>query len=71
MNGASTKDNFDKIADKIENTKKDGGNVLISCEESTGLAATLSIAYSIKYEGISVKNASKTVSKKRPNIYLD
>ena len=71
MNGASTEDNFDKIADKVANTKKDGGNVLISCEESTGLAATLSIAYSIKYEGISVKNASKTVSKKRPKIYLD
>lgn len=71
MNGAATDESFDKIADNIENTKNEGSNALISCEESTGLAATLSIAYAIKYEGMSVKDASKNVSKRRPKAELD
>lgn len=71
MNGAATEESFDKIADNIENTKNEGSNALISCEESTGLAATLSIAYAIKYEGMSVKDASKNVSKRRPKAELD
>ena len=71
MNGAATDESFDKIADNIENTKNEGSNALISCEESTGLAATLSIAYAIKYEGMSVKDASKNVSKRRPKTELD
>ena len=71
MNGAATEESFDKIADNIANTKNEGSNALISCEESTGLAATLSIAYAIKYEGMSVKDASKNVSKRRPKAELD
>ena len=71
MNGAATDESFDKIADNIENTKNEGSNALISCEESTGLAATLSIAYAIKYMGMSVKDASKDVSKRRPEAELD
>ena len=71
MNGAATDESFDKIADNIENTKNEVSNALISCEESTGLAATLSIAYAIKYEGMSVKDASKDVSKRRPEAELD
>jgi len=71
MNGAATDESFDKIADNIENAKSEESNTLISCEESTGLAATLSIAYAIKYEGMSVKDASKSVSKRRPKAELD
>ena len=71
MNGAATDESFDKIADNIENTKNEGSNALISCEESTGLAATLSIACAIKYMGMSVKDASKDVSKRRPEAELD
>ena len=69
--GAATEDNFNKIADKVANAIKEGGQALISCEESTGLAATLSIAYAVKYEGLSVKNAAKSVSKRRPQADLD
>merc|ERR1719154_717373 len=69
--GVDTEDNFDKIADKIACTINKGGKVLISCEDSTGLAATLSIAYAVKYQGIRVKNAAKSISKKRPQADLD
>jgi len=71
INGASTDENFDKIADRVEEAKKEGGNTLISCEDNTGLAATLSIAYAIKYKGLTAKIASKTVSKRRPKAELD
>jgi len=71
MHGASTDENFDKIADRVEEARKEGGNTLISCEENTGLAATLSIAYAIKYKGMTARVASKTVSKRRPKAGLD
>lgn len=71
INGASTDESFDKIADRVEEAKKEGGNALISCEENTGLAATLSIAYAIKYKGMTARVASRTVSKRRPKADLD
>ena len=71
LDGAATVENFDKIADTIASTTNKGGKVLISGVESTGLAATLSIAYAIKYQGIRVKNAAKMISKKRPQADLD
>jgi len=70
-NGASTDESFDKIADRVEEARKEGGSTLISCEENTGLAATLSIAYAIKYKGMTARVASKTVSKRRPKAGLD
>jgi len=70
-NGATTDESFDKIADRVEETKKEGGSTLISCEDNTGLAATLSIAYAIKYKGMTARVASKTVSKRRPKACLD
>merc|ERR1719154_743833 len=69
--GVDTEDNFHNIADKIACTINKGGKVLISCEDSTGVAATLSVAYAVKYQGIRVKNAAKSISKKRPQADLD
>jgi len=68
---AATEHNFEKLADKVAKTKSEGGQVLISCDESTGLAATLCIAYAVKYEGMSVKNAKKYICKRRPQAELD
>ena len=61
---------FEQVADKVENTKKVGGKVLIACEESVGLAATLSASYFIKYEKLSTREAVKLVEKKRPQAKL-
>merc|ERR1719154_25451 len=69
--GVDTEDNVHNIADKIACTINKGGKVLISCEDSTGVAATLSVAYAVKYQGIRVKNAAKSISKKRPQADLD
>merc|ERR1711915_487794 len=70
-NAASTETIFDGLADVIEHAKSEGRNTLLSCEESTGLAATLAITYVIKYKGMSVKNAIKSICQRNPQIELD
>ena len=61
---------FDQIADKISSSKKSGGETLVCCEESTGLAAALCLAYPVKYDGVSVETAVTVVEKCRPNVKL-
>jgi len=62
---AALEDTFEQIADKVENSRKGGGKVLIACEQSTGLAAVLCIPYFIKYEGMSAREAAKILEEKR------
>eukprot|EP00092_Neocalanus_flemingeri_P001879 GFUD01002006.1.p1 GENE.GFUD01002006.1~~GFUD01002006.1.p1 ORF type:complete len:836 (-),score=280.54 GFUD01002006.1:475-2982(-) len=63
-------DNFEQIADKVENSRKDGGKVLIVCENSSGLAATLCVPYLVKYEGMSTRSAAKIVEERRQHAKL-
>jgi len=64
-------DTFSIVADEVVNAKKQDHAVLISCEETTGLAATICMAYLIKYEGWNVKTAAYIIKERRPNIVLD
>jgi len=61
---------FEQIADKVENTKKSEGKILIACEESTGLSATMCVPFLIKYEKMSPREAVKMIEKKRPQAKL-
>jgi len=65
-----TEDVFEKIADKVKNTKTVKGKVLISCEQSTGLSAVLCVPYLIKYEGMSSRKAVKIIEGKRPHAKI-
>merc|ERR1719369_1186961 len=56
---------FEKIADKVENTKKMGGKILITCEQSTGVSAAMCIPYLIKYGKLNTREAVKMLEKKR------
>jgi len=64
-------DIFSKVADKVSDAKKEENAVLITCEDSTGLAAIMCMAYLIKYEGLDVKTAAKIMKERRPNSVLD
>ena len=63
---AGANDTFEKIADTVGDAKKDGRKVLLISDDGTGMAATLCMAYALKYRKFSVKKASKLLSKKRP-----
>jgi len=56
---------FSKIADKVENIRKNGGKILITCEQSTGVSAAMCIPYLIKYAKMSTREAMKMMEKKR------
>ena len=68
---STLEDTFAQIADKVATIKKQDLAALISCEKSTGLAATMCLAYLLKYEGVGVKAATKVLKERRPNAVLD
>jgi len=59
---------FDKIADKIHETQKSGGKTLVHCVAGVSRSASLCIAYLMKYDNMSLRDAYEYVKERRPII---
>ena len=70
-NKVDTEENFNLIADLIDQKKQSDSNVAIVCEKGLNLAATLSLTHPIKYDGHKTSKAAQIVLKKKPNTELD
>ncbi|CDW54608.1 dual specificity phosphatase [Trichuris trichiura] len=60
---------FDIVADKIKITKDKGGRTLVHCVAGVSRSPTLCMAYLIKYERCSLRQAYKTVKASRPIVH--
>uniref|UniRef100_A0A5S6QDQ8 Protein-tyrosine-phosphatase n=1 Tax=Trichuris muris TaxID=70415 RepID=A0A5S6QDQ8_TRIMR len=60
---------FDIVADKIKVTKDKGGRTLVHCVAGVSRSPTLCMAYLIKYERCSLRQAYKTVKNSRPIVH--
>lgn len=52
---------FDRAADKIEEVRRYGGNVLVHCVAGVSRSASLCIAYLMKYKRMSLRKAYQHV----------
>ena len=52
---------FDRVADKIEEVRRRGGNSLVHCVAGVSRSASLCIAYLIKYKRMSLRKAYQHV----------
>ena len=68
---SETEENFNLIADLVEQKKKCNANVGIICEGSSQTAAALCMTHPIKYDGIETNKAAQIVLKKKPQVKLD
>ena len=68
---SETEENFNLIADLVEQKKKYNANVGIICEGSSQIAAALCMTHPIKYDGIETDKAAQIVIKKKPQVKLD
>ena len=68
---SETEENFNLIADLVEQKKKCNKSVGIICEGSTQIAAALCMTHPIKYDGIETGKAAEIVLKKKPQVKLD
>jgi len=68
---ADGEENFNLIADLIEQKKLTDSSVAIICEKGPQVAATLSLTHPIKYDGVKTSKAAEIVLKKKPSIQLD
>jgi len=59
---------FDIISDKIKRVKNEKGKVLVHCAAGISRSATLCIAYFVKHENLTLKNAYEKVFLKRSVI---
>lgn len=59
---------FDVVADKIKATKDRGGRTLVHCVAGVSRSASLCIAYLMKYENMSLRQAYQHVKMARPII---
>ncbi|KAL3114202.1 hypothetical protein niasHT_014046 [Heterodera trifolii] len=59
---------FDQTADKIKSVKERGGNTLVHCVAGVSRSATLCIAYLMKHERMSLRQAYHYVKSARPII---
>lgn len=62
---------FDEAADYIDKaTRKEGGKVLVHCKWGISLSPTIVVAYLMKYYEMSLAQAKKHVSDRRPEIFI-
>ncbi|XP_030041806.1 dual specificity protein phosphatase 18-like [Microcaecilia unicolor] len=61
-------DYFDMVADRIRLVERRNGRTLVHCVAGVSRSATLCIAYLMKYEGISLREAHNWVKSRRPTI---
>ncbi|CAG0890461.1 unnamed protein product [Cyprideis torosa] len=59
---------FDVVGDKINDVRRKGGTSLVHCIAGVSRSASLCIAYLMKHEGMSLKNAYYHVKGRRPVI---
>lgn len=59
---------FDKIADKIHETRRSGGKTLVHCLAGVSRSATLCLAYLMKYANMSLRDAYDYLKTRRPII---
>lgn len=59
---------FDKVGDKIKETKENGGKILVHCAAGISRSATLCIVYFVKHENLTLKQAYRKVFEKRSII---
>ena len=59
---------FDRIADKIHEHANRGGRTMIHCVCGISRAASISIAYLMKYKNMSLRSAYDYISVRRPCI---
>lgn len=59
---------FDTVADKIKANKDKGGRTLVHCVAGVSRSASLCIAYLVKYEQMSLRQAYKFVKTARPIV---
>nr|XP_033776984.1 dual specificity protein phosphatase 14-like [Geotrypetes seraphini]XP_033776985.1 dual specificity protein phosphatase 14-like [Geotrypetes seraphini] len=65
---ARLSDYFDMVADRIRSVERRNGRTLVHCMAGVSRSATLCIAYLMKYEGISLREAHNWVKSRRPMI---
>nr|XP_054752941.1 dual specificity protein phosphatase 14-like [Lytechinus pictus]XP_054752942.1 dual specificity protein phosphatase 14-like [Lytechinus pictus] len=59
---------FDRIADKIYSVKKSGGKTVVHCYAGRSRSASSVMAYLMKYEHMTLKQAHNHVKSRRPVI---
>ncbi|KAK3580491.1 hypothetical protein CHS0354_001092 [Potamilus streckersoni] len=59
---------FDRCADKIHQVSQKGGRTLVHCMAGVSRSASLCIAYMMKYQRLTLKQAYEHVKKRRPVI---
>lgn len=60
---------FDKVADKVDKVRKDGGRVLIHCVAGVSRSATLCIVYLMKHHRMTLREAYNHVKSRRAVIH--
>ncbi|XP_029430998.1 dual specificity protein phosphatase 14-like [Rhinatrema bivittatum] len=65
---ARLSDYFDTVADRIRLVERHSGRTLVHCVAGVSRSATLCIAYLMKYEGLSLREAYSWVKSRRPMI---
>ncbi|KAJ1148945.1 hypothetical protein NDU88_001769 [Pleurodeles waltl] len=65
---AQLSDYFDRVADRIRMVERRNGRTLVHCMAGVSRSATLCMAYLMKYEGVTLKEAHHWVRSRRPAI---
>ncbi|CAG0883756.1 unnamed protein product [Darwinula stevensoni] len=67
---APISDYFHEVSDKIYEVKKKGGKTLVHCIAGVSRSASLCVAYLIKYEGLTLRQAYHHIKGKTNLLFL-